>query len=67
MTLTRDGTGEDAFCVRDHVFGAWGVDRRLLGMLLRCSKKCACDYTTEGETTVNGAAVRVELDWEVNL
>ena len=36
----------------------------LLGMVL---KKCACDDTTQGETTVTGVAAMVGRDWEVNL
>ena len=67
LTLTRDGSGKGAFCVRDHVLGTWGVDRGLLGILLRCLKRCAFDYTTEGETTVTGIPARVVRDWEVNL
>ena len=66
LTLTRDGSGKGAVCVRDHVLGAWGVDRRLLGICYDV-KKCAFDYTTQGETTVTGIAARVVLDWEVNL
>ena len=44
-----------------------GRRKTLAGYSVTMLKKCAFDYTTEGETTVTGMAARVVRDWEVNL